>query len=171
MKDTTISFYMERDNTLDAMKGVAIIAMVIGHLSDYGRGLIYSFHMPLFFILAGYVYKQRPIMVALFKDIKRLLLPYLLVGIFTALCLFVVRYDCSAKGLFSGITALIWGSGTTHSSPIFGDQYIIGAIWFLLAMFWCKTAFNILKNKTALIGSSLTGGYLPNYKHISCIDR
>lgn len=58
---------------LDACKGFAIVLVVIGHvLSGYiGKGLfaehlpemhytyelIYSFHMPLFFILSGYVFQ------------------------------------------------------------------------------------------------------------------
>lgn len=137
---------MERDTTLDAMKGVAIMAMVIGHRSFFMRDLIYSFHMPLFFIIAGYVYKQRIIKDAMLRDARRLLLPYLIIGLITLLGMFVVKYECSVGGIIPCGVALLWASGTGHCSPIFGGACAIGAIWFLFAMFWCKTAFNALHN-------------------------
>jgi peptidoglycan/LPS O-acetylase OafA/YrhL len=42
---------------LDAAKGLGIILVVIGHVWTRGpvRDAIYAFHMPLFFIAAGYI--------------------------------------------------------------------------------------------------------------------
>nr|WP_232058217.1 acyltransferase [Cohnella abietis] len=57
----------ERSITIDALKGFAIILVVIGHAIQYGSHdvfdffghplfqIIYSFHMPLFILLSGYV--------------------------------------------------------------------------------------------------------------------
>ena len=42
---------------VDAAKAVAIIAMILGHEVAEGTSLhtwIFSFHMPIFFILSGY---------------------------------------------------------------------------------------------------------------------
>lgn len=57
---------MNRSIEIDAMKGIAIISVMLGHFiaSHYGMEnflfrLIYSFHMPLFFILSGYFFKVR----------------------------------------------------------------------------------------------------------------
>lgn len=51
-----------RDITFDMMKGIGIILVIIGHLA-HGFGwlvpAIYTFHMPLFFILSGYFYKEK----------------------------------------------------------------------------------------------------------------
>lgn len=52
-----------RNNWIDSLKGMAIILVVIGHLSTLFSGLvfyklnqyIYSFHMPLFFFISGYL--------------------------------------------------------------------------------------------------------------------
>ena len=56
-----------RDVTLDYIKGIGIILMIIGH-SDFAflydgllRHFIYSFHMPLFFLCSGYLYKRRDV--------------------------------------------------------------------------------------------------------------
>ena len=42
---------------IDVAKGIAIILMIIGHtvkFGTYSRNFIFSFHMPLFFILTGF---------------------------------------------------------------------------------------------------------------------
>lgn len=160
---------MERDKTLDRMKGVAIIAMVIGHLSFMMRDLIYSFHMPLFFITAGYVYKQRNIKDAILKDARRLLLPYLIIGLITLMGMFVVNYECSLDGIIPCGVAFLWGAGTWHFSPIFGGAYVIGAIWFLLAMFWCRTCFNILHNLRVFSSLSMGGGIVLTFSALAIV--
>lgn len=43
-----------RNSTFDMMKGLAIILMIVGHRVAFGYRIIYSFHMPLFFIIAGF---------------------------------------------------------------------------------------------------------------------
>ena len=47
---------MERDNTLDVMKGLGIILVIIGHISQNIalNQVIYTFHMPLFFFASGF---------------------------------------------------------------------------------------------------------------------
>lgn len=48
-----------RDIRFDLMKGIGILCMLVGHYSDNHilHQLIYSFHMPLFFVLGGYFTK------------------------------------------------------------------------------------------------------------------
>lgn len=49
----------KRDVTFDIMKGIGIILVVLGHVQQLDfyplKTAIYTFHMPLFFILAGYL--------------------------------------------------------------------------------------------------------------------
>lgn len=43
------------------------------------------------------------------------------------------------------LVASLYGCGSTnHSSLFLAHVPVIGAIWFLLALFWCKTLFNII---------------------------
>ena len=53
---------------VDVLKGIGIILVVVGHvyLNRTVRDWLYSFHMPLFFLAAGWVYKEKPIL----TDIK-----------------------------------------------------------------------------------------------------
>ena len=70
---------------LDVVKGFAIILVILGHsgISTTNKFIyvwIYSFHMPLFFILSGYVFsikKYESYIEFLIKKIKTLIIPYL----------------------------------------------------------------------------------------------
>ena len=44
----------QRDAVLDAMRGIGIVLMVVGHSGFGGSDFIYLFHMALFFMLSGY---------------------------------------------------------------------------------------------------------------------
>lgn len=79
---------MERLTYIDSLKGIGIILVVAGHLfspyTDYLddpiNQMIYSFHMPLFFFLSGFVYghsQKKSFKNAIVKKFVSLLLPYL----------------------------------------------------------------------------------------------
>lgn len=50
---------------LDVLKGIGIILVVVGHIYSNKTifNWLYSFHMPLFFFAAGWVYCEKPILV------------------------------------------------------------------------------------------------------------
>jgi fucose 4-O-acetylase-like acetyltransferase len=68
---------------VDIIKGIGIILVMIGHSgmfliikeNAFLSTFIYSFHMPLFFIIAGFFMKDN---VNLKKSVKRLLIPFLI---------------------------------------------------------------------------------------------
>lgn len=51
----------KRDTVLSVSKGIAIILMVAGHAEapELVTNFIYTFHMPLFFMAAGYFLSRR----------------------------------------------------------------------------------------------------------------
>lgn len=76
----------ERLNTLDIAKGIGIIFVVIAHVNYMPALLtpIYSFHMPLFFILAGVVFnkeKFQTFRAFIKRRWKTIIQPYLLFSI------------------------------------------------------------------------------------------
>lgn len=81
----------QRNVAYDLMKGIALILMIYDHLVQAPVGVsqfIYSFHMPLFFILAG-IFANDISAIPSFKEYtrknaKRLLLPYVVT--FLMLC-------------------------------------------------------------------------------------
>lgn len=63
---------------VDFLKGLAIILVVIGHnANDDIKEFIYSFHMPLFFIMSGFLFSPKPIKQYFRKSVKRLVIPYI----------------------------------------------------------------------------------------------
>ena len=57
----TTTMAVNRDTTISIAKGIAIILMVIAHAEAPGWlcKFIFEFHMPLFFITAGYFFSTR----------------------------------------------------------------------------------------------------------------
>lgn len=116
---------MERIESFDILKGIGIILMIVAH--TYGPNhliwdFIYAFHMPLFFIVAGYFYKQESISELLNKNIKKLLIPYII------LCFVVI------------LLTQIWHPHSTKND-IEDTLNGMGPGWFLLAMFMVRIAF------------------------------
>ena len=78
-----------REKYIDTLKGVAILLVVVGHsiqtnISDFDSNvvfrIIYSFHMPLFMFLSGYViygHIHSPLSGWLIDKFKRLVIPFL----------------------------------------------------------------------------------------------
>ncbi len=134
-----------RDSTFDVMKGIGIIAMIIGHMHipHLLRDFIFSFHMPLFFLIGGYFFKPRPYKELLQKSASRLLKPYIITGILTPIIyLLVGDYDTA---MFRGCGILFGNNGSPHALY---KTPLCGAVWFLLALFWCRLYFNFIYTKT-----------------------
>lgn len=79
----------QRIEELDYVKGLAIFLVIMGHATDnlatpLWRLVIYSFHMPLFFMVSGMVTKPADVMnrgtigAFLIKNFKALLVPYII---------------------------------------------------------------------------------------------
>lgn len=121
---------MQRIESFDILKGIGIFLMILGH--TYGPDtkifdFISSFHMPLFFIVTGYFYKQESLPILLKKNIGQLLFPYL------AMCVIIIVI--TQIRLPHNIT-------TDLRSTING----MGPGWFLLAMFWSRLEFHCILN-------------------------
>jgi len=132
-----------RNQALDIMKAIGIILVIIGHnTSGIAYHYIYSFHMPMFFIIAGYLWKVRSIGQSLKHDLKRILAPYLVYLSIVAIV------DCICSGLSFGrieqnALKMIWGS--VMNVDVFGHHVQgVGYIWFLPALYVCKNVFNAL---------------------------
>lgn len=61
---------------IDVLKGIAIISVVIGHNMD-DNAFVYCFHMPLFFILSGFIFSTQIKRAYLQSSVRRLLIPYI----------------------------------------------------------------------------------------------
>ena len=134
---------------LDIAKGVAIVAMVLGHCLDSSTDLrifIYSFHMPLFFVLAGFTMHAKPRRQVLVQSARRLLVPYFVVCAILLLFAFVPPASLSSAldtqmSVPVVLVEILYGSG--EPGAILGHHFqAIGALWFLPCLFVARLLFN-----------------------------
>lgn len=60
---------------IDSVKAVGIISVVIGHI--YYAPYCYIYHMPLFFLIGGLLYKPQNLRTFFIKKFKHLIIPYI----------------------------------------------------------------------------------------------
>ena len=105
----------ERLSWLDILKGIGIILVVIGHVYSNRTvfNWLYSFHMPLFFLAAGWGYKEKTILTDIKGRIQTLLVPYFSFGLLVLLYWQVLeRRFRDSENFFSSLynltTGLMW---------------------------------------------------------------
>ncbi|MBP5641556.1 MAG: acyltransferase family protein [Paludibacteraceae bacterium] len=142
---------MERDKVLDATKYILIVLVVLGHFIEPSRYtnsftctlycIIYSFHMPLFIMISGYLYKQRSIALELKKCI-----PLLEACLITHIGFVLIRkgIDLSIKDLliFGGpawflLCLIYWRIGTNFLLKYLTDWQILGISLFFDLLVFC----------------------------------
>lgn len=113
---------------LDNARGLALLGVIIGHIFQYDNILItwiYSFHIPLFFIISGSLLYYKDTVNKNFLDliisrIKSILLPYII------FCFVNIIFNLI---LTPSLETLKWT--ILQTTTFFG----IGATWFLPALF------------------------------------
>ncbi len=133
----------KRNTGFDIAKGIAFIGVVWGHfLSPYGTVIIYTFNLPLFFVVSGFFLStKKPVGEYIISKIKQLFPPYFITGIIMIIMAFI-------KGLMDKMDvreamvpamertgALLYGAGLIPVHPMF-DVPFVGPIWFLPALFF-----------------------------------
>lgn len=161
-KDENLSFSTQRIDYIDLFRAFGIILMVMGHIYFGGifDKIIHSFHMPMFFIISGYFYKDQKIGMLIKKRFFTLIIPYLIFGIFHIIVYCIIQHEFRIEYLYR----LLWDN-TTLGVPI------SGALWFLTAMFISDITYasiqHMVNNSTVktmiIVLISLTGIILSSF--------
>lgn len=128
---------------IDVARGLGIIIVIYAHTlsADSIRYIFYSFHMPLFFFLSGIVFHHRKnerFLPMVKKNIKNILLPYLLFAVSSYLIwfYFFASYTPSLPEIREHLQGILYGNN--------GDNIMFynGVLWFLPALFATKVLFS-----------------------------
>ena len=134
-----------RNPIFDIMKGIGIILMLIGHIPprDGLFHFIYSFHMPLFFIVAGlFASTAKMDTDVLKKYASRLLLPVLATMLFVIILSPLHFYiDRNFNYSISQVLSLFWAG---DALPTRYGTLSLNSMWFLVALFWAKCIFQCM---------------------------
>lgn len=146
MNSISQSLSKNRIHYLDVAKAIGIILVIVGHieknhLSESVSGFIFSFHMPLFFIVSGMIIRlkkeaEEPLFVLLKKKACALLVPYFwfsLIYIIIDIVRLIMGYDEP--------TVII--SALINTFTLYADS----TLWFLPALFIADITFIILNNR------------------------
>lgn len=135
------------------MKGIGILLVLWGHvwqMGDTSGHVINSFHMPLFFIIAGRFSKSwdeigtANICATFLKYVRRMYVPFafatiLLAAWFCVKAMFSPQYWNTVT---TTLLSLLWASTQPLSTP-WGDV-ATGVVWFLITLMVAKSMFLFL---------------------------
>lgn len=132
----------ERLAYLDILKGIGIILVVTGHI--YTNTIIfnwlYSFHMSLFFFVAGWVYKKKPVLLDLKRRFQTIVIPYFTFGVIILIYWAVLErhFRESSMGRFESFLGLLRGQYDYLDFNVH--------LWFLPCFFMTVVIYNVLVN-------------------------
>jgi fucose 4-O-acetylase-like acetyltransferase len=155
----------ERIEYIDLAKAVGILLVILGHCVTTAKiphlGVaIYSFHMPLFFIISGMFIKPLNLKESVAKFAKAYLKPYVILSVLLLLItlIFSVFQFVEKEEIMTDIIRIAFGSGSNEDNALLHDVPTIGPIWFLLALFWgCLFTSVIKKYSNSIVDIILWG--------------
>lgn len=154
-------------NWIDWMKALGMYLIIWGHLSPtHIEDFIYSFNVPSFFVISGFLFKEVDWRTFWHKNLRGLIIPYVI------LCISII--------LFFGAVKLYMGDMDAYYIPfsilacLIGDQDGIGcgfgcqALWFVYTLFLIKVVANAVKDRwdwqcVIIVYCLVTASFLKTY--------
>ena len=142
----TSSMSESRIEYWDMAKGIAIMAMILGHIQipGYLRTIIFSFHMPLFMIVNGYFIKNYNVKRTLMRSMRTLLVPYAIVCLLSAgIYTYIGSEGIGASAMFlQKIKAMIGGMSKISTRFLTFDS--VWVVWFVCCLFLARNIYVML---------------------------
>lgn len=139
---------------LDYAKVIGIFLVVYGHGGLCGdlRNYVFSFHMPMFFLISGMLYKPLSLGETIKKNWSGLMIPYLLLNLICYVPLFVISLwhgNLTWESVWHNWGATLLGLGYECN----GFVPISTPCWFIYALFIAKVIMSLCTrgNKASIV--------------------
>lgn len=147
---------------IDFAKGIAIYLVVLGHIIQYIFPenallfkIIYSFHMPLFFVLSGFTFTkntEQSYSAFVKNKIKSLGMPYLLF-------LLISIFELSIKAISR--QELFWKWDSFFNTILLTNESIFSQLWFFPTLFAAECILFFIMKHTSNRGGDEALLYYP----------
>lgn len=138
---------IKRIEEIDILKAFGIILMIMGHIGFgmYFDYWIHAFHMPMFYIISGFLYSHKSISIRkfIYKKVKSLLVPYFIFGIIHYFIYLLISIsNNNSTDLFVPVLHLFFIN--TYGLPI------AGALWFLTSLFFVDLIYYLIDRQNKI---------------------
>lgn len=147
---------MKRITWIDISRAIGMLTIIIAHslnsyTGNYFSNILFAVNVPIFFVLSGYLHKDKSYSKIITGGFFNLLLPYIFTSfIMIMLTAVSLHFHPIYLGHIADSTryaalAALYGAGTPINN-LLGKFFIpaIGAIWFLLAMFLANIFYSFI---------------------------
>jgi len=136
---------------LDIAKGIGIIFVIFAHVTTISPALlnyIYSFHMPLFFFISGYLFsnaKYKTLKSFAKKKAQTLIVPYFIFSIISFIYWALIQIRMGDDTRHPSV--LLNFFGIFYSNPSYHSMSYNVPLWFLTCLFSTEMIFFLLKKR------------------------
>ena len=136
---------MKKNNYMNLVKALGIIAMVIGHSNYSSKQIIYQYHMALFFFASGYFYNNKNSKTPIKYIIKKIKSNYLT---YVKYCLLFL----ALRNIFLN-THIYSPNDFTTNNIIYSikeiltlnyNEGLLGTFWFIVTLFYISILYNVI---------------------------
>jgi acyltransferase len=127
---------------VDSLKFVGMLVVVLGHMNSPFGVTIYKFHMPLFFMIAGFfIHWSQSFGQSVRKDFRRLMVPYFTFAFLGLLSEWLKRFVLHRDpiDLLINLKGIVWDMDIAGLGKHYGF-----VLWFLPALFFARTFLHLL---------------------------
>ena len=143
----------------DNLKAIGIVLVILGHVTENHalHGVIYAFHMPLFFFISGMLYKQRDRYAI--KLARSILWPYFVFAILSFAYWTIVEIRIrpvpADTSILEQLTNIFYPINMGKNSHIMNV-----VLWFLPALYLCSIAYHYLLRRIGGTKAQLTAAMI-----------
>lgn len=172
---TSAITHQQRHDWVDQLKGFTIFLVVYGHNFPFCEKYIYSFHMPLFMMIAGFFHPNRSAGEQVRKRFISLVAPYFLWSTFLyGIWYFVTRKFGDSASLdlspLKNLIGVFWAQGDRDYMDWGIPMWFLPALFVTFLAFWAVLKIESRTIRFLVLGLAVaTGLFYPHFSRLNLV--